>query len=32
MTELNFIAIADAAEDLNPLHDVLRPFEREAAL
>jgi multiple sugar transport system substrate-binding protein len=31
MTELNFIAIADAAEDLNPLQDVLRPFERDAA-
>jgi len=28
MTELNFLAIADAAEDLNALHDVLRPFER----
>ncbi|HLO33918.1 MAG TPA: extracellular solute-binding protein [Anaerolineales bacterium] len=28
MTELNFLAIADAAEDLNPLHDLLRPFER----
>jgi len=31
MTELNFLAIADAAEDLNPLHDVLRPFERNDA-
>src|SRR5690349_7442003 len=31
MTELNFIAIADAAEDLNPLQDVLRPFERDTA-
>lgn len=29
MTELNFLAIADAAEDLNPVHDVLRPFERD---
>jgi multiple sugar transport system substrate-binding protein len=32
MTELNFLAIADAAEDLNPLHDVLRPFERDDAV
>jgi multiple sugar transport system substrate-binding protein len=30
MTELNFLTIADAAEDLNPLHDVLRSFERDA--
>jgi multiple sugar transport system substrate-binding protein len=32
MTELNFLAIADAAEDLNALHDVLRPFERDDAV
>jgi multiple sugar transport system substrate-binding protein len=32
MTELNFLAIADAPEDLNPLHDVLRPFERDDAV
>ena len=29
MNELKFLAIADAAEDLNPLQDVLRPFERD---
>jgi len=32
MTELNFIAIADAAEDLHPLQDVLRPFEGDNAI
>jgi ABC-type glycerol-3-phosphate transport system substrate-binding protein len=32
MTELNFLAIADAAEDLNSLHDVLRPFELDDAV
>jgi multiple sugar transport system substrate-binding protein len=32
MNELNFLAIADAAEDLNPLHEVLRPFERDDAV
>jgi hypothetical protein len=29
VNELKFLAIADAAEDLNPLQDVLRPFERD---
>lgn len=32
MTELNFLAIVDAPEDLNPLHDLLRPFERDDAV
>ena len=32
MTELNFIAIADAAEDLQPLQDVLTTFERNEAV
>ena len=32
MTELNFIAIADAAEDLQPLQDLLRSFERNEAV
>ncbi len=32
MTELNFLAITDTAEDLNPVHDVLRPFERDDAV
>src|SRR6266536_5742387 len=32
MTELNFLAITDAIEDLNPVHDILRPFERDDAV
>ncbi len=29
---LNFLAISDAPEDLNPVHDLLRPFERGDAV
>lgn len=29
MTELNFLAIADTADDLHPLHQLLEPFERQ---
>jgi multiple sugar transport system substrate-binding protein len=32
MTELFFLAISDASEDLNPLHDLLRPFELNHAV
>jgi multiple sugar transport system substrate-binding protein len=32
MTELSFLTIADAPEDLHPLQDVLRPFERDDAV
>ena len=32
MNELNFLAISDAAEDLNPVYAVLRPFERDDAV
>src|ERR1041385_6372564 len=31
MTELNFLTIADALEDLHPLQSILRPFERDHA-
>src|SRR5512146_2560194 len=32
MTELNFLAISDTPEDLDPVHDLLRPFERDDAV
>jgi multiple sugar transport system substrate-binding protein len=32
MTELNFLSIADSPEDLQPLHVLVEPFEREASI
>jgi multiple sugar transport system substrate-binding protein len=32
MTELNFLSIADSPEDLQPLRELLGPFEREASV
>ena len=32
MTEMNFLVIADAADDLLPLREVLKPFEQEKSI
>src|SRR5574342_68468 len=32
MTEMNFLAIADTAEDLLPLRELLKPFAQETAI